>query len=240
VFRGERFLPAPTRNGYIEASLQYKECPVKRFASSLALCALTLASGAHAAVQVVSTTAYQLSYDDTVLSYLGNGTLSFKAAEGVSTSGFFNLIGSASQAPYLTLTANDDYLITAVSQTVTGSLTGQAISLLMASTGWADVASGYAAPLQSSEVNLPSGDFVLSSALDLTGVGGQSLSLMGYRLMAGLLGQSGTEVNTLGIRSFTLNIQAAGGVSAVPEPQGLALLMAGVGVVWLRRRIERH
>lgn len=215
---------------------------MKRFASCLALCALTLSSGAQAAMQVVNTAAYQLSYDDTVLSYLGNGELSFKSFSGVSTSGFLGDGGDASGAPYLTLTATPQHLITGVSQTVTGSFSGGDVSgLLLAYTSWSEPAVSFTSAIETGDEALPGGSFVLSKALDLTGASGKSLSLMGFRLGAGLMvnGEASSGVGSLDIQSFKLNVQTLGDVSPVPEPQLLALVAAGFGVVMLRRRSER-
>jgi hypothetical protein len=212
---------------------------VKRLAQCLAWCALSLVSAAHAAVQVVNTSAYQLSYDDTVLTYLGNGELSFNAFAGVDTTSFLNDGGGAT--PFLTLTASANHLITGVSQSVMGSLSGSNVSgVLMAYTSWAEPAAGYANAIESADFALSNGSFSLNQALDLTGSSGKSLTLMGFRLAAGVMATDpdGLGTGTLAVQSFKLSV--ASQVSSVPEPQMLALMLAGFGVVMLRRRDQRR
>ncbi len=204
------------------------------------MCALSLASVAQAAVQVVNTAAYQFSFDDTVLSYLGNGELSFKSFQGVSTSTFLGVNGDEASTPILTLTANAHYQISGVSQILTGSLAGAAAGgAILAYTSWSEPSSGFLAPLESGSDALSDGDFSLSDVLDLTGASGKSLSLNGFRLAAGVLPTDGGSMGTLGIQSFKLSVQSVGGVSPVPEPRLLALVAAGFGVVMLRRRDPR-
>jgi hypothetical protein len=214
---------------------------VKRIAQIAVGLSLTALSVAHAAVQVVDTTAYAISYEDTVFSFSSLAGLTVRLPESPSTTDFAG--GSfqiATDGPLLTLTAKSGYQITGVGQTLTGSVDvmAPAQAVLFARTTWAEPATSTLFANELLDPALGSGAFVRSSVADASGASGKSLTLVDLNWAVALDNSQGGS-GSVGLSAYKLNVHTVSDVSPVPEPEGIALALAGLGVVMLRRR-ERN
>jgi MYXO-CTERM domain-containing protein len=217
---------------------------VKRIAQVLVGLSLTALTVAHAAVQVVDTTAYAISYDDTVFSFSSVAGLSLKLPDALSTT---DVAGDTYQVgasgPLLTLSAKSGYLITGVGQTLSGSVdvSAPALAVVYARTAWAEPSTSSLFANELLDPELGSGAFVRSSMADATGTSGKYLTLVNLAWAVAVDNSNG-GAGLVSLNSYKLNVQTmtVGSVSPVPEPEGIALALAGVVLLALRRRVRSN
>lgn len=232
----------------------------KTVIASLALGLLGSLSAAQAAPVVVDAGSYYLSFDDSFMPGISftvaNGGVTFSglgletSVDGVElTANGDGMAYGYDDLPVLSLFAKEGYVISGVSESVTGSYSGSAASteeggsVLLAGVNsvWVSLLDGadlgenlaVAVPVGLQAGQGPvSGDYSTSHGLAFAPVSAVLMSKMDISVQAWSLGGAKASGS---LNTYTLNAQT----SLVPEPAGLALVLAGLGVVgftWARRR----
>ena len=219
----------------------------------LALCIVSLgAGGAHAATQTLSTTAFDISYDDAVVGLFGTPTLlgnSLFFAPGGSP-GFSAQtdagIRVANSTFSFTITANPGFTLDTFTLTEEGDYFFFGNSAGVAASGQLRVK-----PLDprgpTHVERIATGSFVENAMLDFTtnnwtgvaAIDTGPITVGQVSIQNILAAHGGGDMAYAFIEKKNVELEI--GVTAVPEPQAYALMLAGIGMVGFaaRRRLQR-